>query len=142
MTQVVGGATEQELREELAQIRSELRELNKVGMALMSERDPEKLLGLILTQARALTTSDAGSLYLVEENGAWKKDNSESSSETLVKDRTKTSLSGSCTKPPEAAYRKVADQGKERLRSKASKDLQALLSRLQKKKGVESAELQ
>jgi HD-GYP domain-containing protein (c-di-GMP phosphodiesterase class II) len=36
-------------------------------MALMSERDPDRLLGLILTQARRLTTSDAGSLYLVEE---------------------------------------------------------------------------
>jgi HD-GYP domain-containing protein (c-di-GMP phosphodiesterase class II) len=35
-------------------------------MALMSERDPDRLLGLILTQARRLTTSDAGSLYLVE----------------------------------------------------------------------------
>jgi HD-GYP domain-containing protein (c-di-GMP phosphodiesterase class II) len=44
-----------------------MREVNKIGMALMSERDPDKLLGLILTQARRLTTSDAGSLYLVEE---------------------------------------------------------------------------
>jgi HD-GYP domain-containing protein (c-di-GMP phosphodiesterase class II) len=32
----------------------------------MSERDPERLLGLILSQARRVTTSDAGSLYLVE----------------------------------------------------------------------------
>ena len=55
-------------RKELEQARAELRELNKIGMALMSERDPEKLLGLILTQARALTGSDAGSLYLVEED--------------------------------------------------------------------------
>jgi len=54
------------LREELAQAREQLRELNKIGMALMSERDPEKLLGLILTQARRLSDSDAGSLYLVE----------------------------------------------------------------------------
>ena len=46
---------------------SEMREVNKIGMALMSERDPDALLGLILTQARRLTTSDAGSLYLVEE---------------------------------------------------------------------------
>ena len=54
------------LREELEQARKQLRELNKIGMALMSERDPEKLLGLILTQARRLSDSDAGSLYLVE----------------------------------------------------------------------------
>jgi len=45
---------------------SRLRELNKIGMALMSERDPDALLGMILTQARRLTRSDAGSLYLVE----------------------------------------------------------------------------
>ena len=55
-------------RAQLVQLSGELRELNKVGMALMSERDPERLLNLILTQARRLTTSDAGSLYLVEEN--------------------------------------------------------------------------
>ena len=54
-------------REELEQARRELQELNKIGMALMSERDPERLLGIILTQARTLTSSDAGSLYLVEE---------------------------------------------------------------------------
>lgn len=68
MTEEASATTEQELREELAEIRSELRELNKIGMALMSERDPEKLLGLILTQARRLTNSDGGSLYLVEED--------------------------------------------------------------------------
>lgn len=56
------------LRQELEQARAELRELNKIGMALMSERDPERLLGLILTQARRLSASDAGSLYLVEED--------------------------------------------------------------------------
>ena len=60
-------------REELTQARSALRELNKIGMALMSERDPDRLLGLILTQARTLTGSDAGSLYLVEED-AYGKD--------------------------------------------------------------------
>ena len=54
-------------KEELEQARSELRELNKIGMALMSERNPQKLLDLILTQARRLTTSDGGSIYLVEE---------------------------------------------------------------------------
>ena len=56
-----------ESRSELSQVQSELQELNKIGMALMSERNSDRLLGLILTQARTLTTSDAGSLYLVEE---------------------------------------------------------------------------
>ena len=36
----------------------------------MSERDPERLLGLILTQARRLSASDAGSLYLVERDAS------------------------------------------------------------------------
>ena len=58
-----------EARRELQQARSALRELTKVGMALMSERDPKQLFDLILSQARALTTSDAGSLYLVETDG-------------------------------------------------------------------------
>ena len=52
---------------QLSQVHGDLRGLNKVGMALMSERDPDSLLGMILTQARRLTNSDAGSLYLVEE---------------------------------------------------------------------------
>jgi HD-GYP domain-containing protein (c-di-GMP phosphodiesterase class II) len=68
MTEEVTSATEQALRQELEEARSELRELNKIGMALMSERDPDLLLGLILTQARRLTVSDAGSLYLVEDD--------------------------------------------------------------------------
>ena len=54
------------LRRELEEARAQLMELNKIGMALMSEREPDKLLGLILTQARRLSSSDAGSLYLVE----------------------------------------------------------------------------
>lgn len=56
-----------ESRRELKRARSALRELSKVGMALMSERDPAQLFDLILTQARELTGSDGGSLYLVEE---------------------------------------------------------------------------
>ncbi len=64
----VGDPTEISLKAELERTRHELGELNRIGVALMSERDPEKLLGSILTQARRLTTSDAGSLYLVEED--------------------------------------------------------------------------
>ena len=44
----------------------ELRELTSVGVALSTERDLLTLLELILSQARRLTTSDAGSLYLTE----------------------------------------------------------------------------
>ncbi len=58
----------QRARKELERIHTEVQELNRIGMALMSERDPDRLLGLILTQARRITTSDAGSLYLVEED--------------------------------------------------------------------------
>ncbi|MBI4539225.1 MAG: GAF domain-containing protein [Gemmatimonadetes bacterium] len=54
-------------RQQLERMSSELRELNRIGLALMSERDPDRLLGMILAQARRITTSDAGSLYLVEE---------------------------------------------------------------------------
>ena len=53
-------------REQMDEMRGELLELNKIGIALMSERNLEDLLGMILTQARTLTNSDAGSLYLTE----------------------------------------------------------------------------
>ncbi|MDH3271290.1 MAG: GAF domain-containing protein [Gemmatimonadota bacterium] len=56
------------LRAELKRSREALREMSKVGMALMGERDPLTLFDLILRQARSLTGSDAGSLYLVEED--------------------------------------------------------------------------
>ncbi len=52
---------------QLDELRGDLRGLNEIGMALMSEHDPDVVLGMILTEARHLTTSDAGSLYLVEE---------------------------------------------------------------------------
>ncbi len=52
---------------QLDELRGNLRGLNQIGMALMSERDPDVLLGMILTEARHLTGSDAGSLYLVHE---------------------------------------------------------------------------
>ncbi len=81
-------------------------------------------------------------VYLVGEDGAWLKDDSQSSSETLVKDRTKTSPSGSCSKPDHPIHGKVEEQGKQRLRSTLDKDLQALLTRLRKKEGVAAVELQ
>ncbi len=42
------------------------RQLNQVGIALMSEKNLDQLLNMILDKAMALTGSDAGCLYLVE----------------------------------------------------------------------------
>ena len=81
-------------------------------------------------------------VYRVEPNGAWRRDDAEFSSETLAKDRTKTRLAGSCGKPPEPMYKELEELGQQRLRSKLDKDLQGVLSRLQKMKGVESVKLQ
>ncbi len=51
---------------ELALLVRQLEELNQIGAALSSERDMTRLLALILTNARDITGSDAGSLYLTE----------------------------------------------------------------------------
>ncbi|GBD31125.1 MAG: HD family phosphohydrolase [Gemmatimonadales bacterium] len=53
-------------RQEAASRTKELEELTRIGMALATERDYNTLLDLILTQARQITGSDAGSLYVVE----------------------------------------------------------------------------
>ncbi len=45
---------------------TEVDDLTSIGMALATERDYNALLDLILLNARRLTSSDAGSLYLVE----------------------------------------------------------------------------
>ncbi len=47
---------------------SDLRELSRVGVALSTERNLDTLLELILRQALQLSSSDAGSLYLVEQD--------------------------------------------------------------------------
>jgi HD-GYP domain-containing protein (c-di-GMP phosphodiesterase class II) len=44
----------------------ELDELTQIGVALNTERDYDTLQSLVLSQARRITSSDAGSLYLVE----------------------------------------------------------------------------
>ena len=54
-------------REELQRTRHEMEELNRIGLALSSTHDVNTLLDLILRRARAITSADAGSLYLVEE---------------------------------------------------------------------------
>ena len=45
--------------------RAQLEELHAIGIALSAERDHERLLNLILSKAREITSADAGSLFLV-----------------------------------------------------------------------------
>jgi HD-GYP domain-containing protein (c-di-GMP phosphodiesterase class II) len=52
---------------EVEETRRQLEELNTIGVRLSAERDTDALLDLILTKAREITHSDAGSIYLVEE---------------------------------------------------------------------------
>jgi len=47
---------------------TDVTELSRIGVALSTERDLLTLLELILTQARRLSSADAGSLYLVEDH--------------------------------------------------------------------------
>ena len=56
--------------QQLQEAASELQTLNKIGVALSTQRNPDALLELILTKSREITNADAGSLYLVEENEA------------------------------------------------------------------------
>ncbi|MBI4462865.1 MAG: GAF domain-containing protein [Acidobacteria bacterium] len=56
-----------EAERQLGQSAHEIDELNRIGIALSSERDPQALLNLILQKSREITASDAGSLYLIEE---------------------------------------------------------------------------
>ena len=54
-------------RQELQHVASELSTLNRIGVALSTERDTDALLELILTKSREITCCDAGSLYIVEQ---------------------------------------------------------------------------
>ncbi|MEP7001245.1 MAG: HD domain-containing phosphohydrolase [bacterium] len=60
--------TERAARTEAVDRARELTDLTAIGVALSTERDLHTLLELILTQARRLTSADAGSLYLVEKD--------------------------------------------------------------------------
>jgi HD-GYP domain-containing protein (c-di-GMP phosphodiesterase class II) len=55
------------LQREMTRLDRELSELNAIGIRLSAERNPRDLIETILTKAREITHSDAGSLYLVEE---------------------------------------------------------------------------
>ncbi len=56
------------LEAERRRLASEITKLNRIGIALSTERDPERLLSFILTTARDFTSSDAGSLYILEKD--------------------------------------------------------------------------
>jgi HD-GYP domain-containing protein (c-di-GMP phosphodiesterase class II) len=55
------------MRIQAEETRRQLEELNAIGIRLSAERDVDALFALILSLARAITHSDAGSIYLVEE---------------------------------------------------------------------------
>jgi len=55
-----------DLRRRVEEQGRELKELNRIGMALSAERNRDALLSLILSKCREITSADAGSLYLVE----------------------------------------------------------------------------
>ncbi len=55
-------------RRELRRAVADLETLNKIGVALSTERNPDALLELVLSKSREITSADAGSLYLVEED--------------------------------------------------------------------------
>ena len=60
---------ERAAREELEIAEREREQLNEIGIALSSQRDVRELLNLILAKAREITRADAGSLYLIEDEG-------------------------------------------------------------------------
>ena len=59
-------------RRALRRAASDLATLNKIGVALSTERNTDALLELILSKSREITSADAGSLYLVEAEGGGK----------------------------------------------------------------------
>ena len=63
---------QRDIEQQVERARSEIDRLNEIGVALSSQHDRESLLRLILLKSREITQSDAGSLYLVDEddNGA------------------------------------------------------------------------
>ncbi|MCH7682941.1 MAG: GAF domain-containing protein, partial [Gemmatimonadetes bacterium] len=56
----------QRLRQTVEAQTAELDEMTQIGVALNTERNYDTLQALVLSQARRITVSDAGSLYLVE----------------------------------------------------------------------------
>ncbi|HEY0593044.1 MAG TPA: GAF domain-containing protein, partial [Thermoanaerobaculia bacterium] len=56
------------LAERMTRVTRELDETHKIGIALSTVRDHDVLLPMILTKARELSRSDAGSLYLLDDD--------------------------------------------------------------------------
>ena len=67
MTQQALEAECERLRARLAEAEERIAALNRIGIALSAERDVDRLLERILTEARRFSRSEAGSLYLLEE---------------------------------------------------------------------------
>jgi HD-GYP domain-containing protein (c-di-GMP phosphodiesterase class II) len=59
--------SQSKLQSEVASARTEIDELNAIGIALSTAPDTAALLELILRKSREITDSDAGSLYLAED---------------------------------------------------------------------------
>jgi len=56
----------QQYQKQLFRANEEIKDLRAIGMALSAERDPVKLLHLILTKSRQIAEADAASLYVSE----------------------------------------------------------------------------
>jgi HD-GYP domain-containing protein (c-di-GMP phosphodiesterase class II) len=64
---------QQRTRAELRRAVADLETLNKIGAALSTEHNTNALLEMILSKSREVTSADAGSLYLVEEEKGTKR---------------------------------------------------------------------
>lgn len=91
------------LKREVEEYAKELKELNAIGIALMVEKNTDKLLQFILKKCRELTKADAGSLYLVENGDSSRKrlrfkisqnDSKPLSFEEFLMDISKKSIAG------------------------------------------------
>jgi len=61
-------ASEREARDDLGRHEREMELLHQVGMALSSARGGDQVLQLILRKSREVSSADAGSIYVVEED--------------------------------------------------------------------------
>jgi len=69
----------------LRRYRYELGELINIARAMTTERDVNKLLGVILEKSRFVTGADAGSIYVVEDGAAGSADGSDSTRGPLLR---------------------------------------------------------
>jgi HD-GYP domain-containing protein (c-di-GMP phosphodiesterase class II) len=71
LRRAVGNAfADLEAEADLERLERDLAELNAIGIRLSAEANPRFLLETILSKAREITTSDAGSVYIVDEGVA------------------------------------------------------------------------